>query len=92
MPQTFSSITNQVGRGLAVAEQPRFPAVRTVFNRCPQGHQLKRISLELGGKSAAIILEDADLDAMVEGLKFLSFGNNSESCVAHTRILAPKSR
>ena len=36
MPQTFSSITNQVGRGLAVAEQPRFPAVRTVFNRCPQ--------------------------------------------------------
>src|SRR5580704_8593399 len=31
----FSSITNRVGRGLAVAEQPRFPAVRTVFNRCP---------------------------------------------------------
>jgi acyl-CoA reductase-like NAD-dependent aldehyde dehydrogenase len=56
------------------------------------GEQLKRISLELGGKSAAIILEDADLDAMAEGLKFLSFANNSESCVAHTRILAPKSR
>ena len=56
------------------------------------GEQLKRISLELGGKSAAIILEDADLDAMAEGLKFLSFVNNSESCVAHTRILAPKSR
>jgi len=56
------------------------------------GEQLRRISLELGGKSAAIILEDADLDAMAEGLKFLSFGNNSESCVAHTRILAPKSR
>jgi acyl-CoA reductase-like NAD-dependent aldehyde dehydrogenase len=56
------------------------------------GRQLKRVSLELGGKSAAIVLEDADLSAVVGGLKFLSFGNNSENCVAHTRILAPLSR
>nr|WP_202449703.1 aldehyde dehydrogenase [Streptomyces sp. SID4917] len=56
------------------------------------GQQLKRVSLELGGKSAAIVLEDADLDAMVEGLKFLSFGNNGESCVAHSRILVHRSR
>jgi aldehyde dehydrogenase (NAD+) len=56
------------------------------------GQQLKRVSLELGGKSAAIILQDADLEAVTEGLKYLSFGNNSESCVAHTRILAPRSR
>jgi acyl-CoA reductase-like NAD-dependent aldehyde dehydrogenase len=56
------------------------------------GRQLKRVSLELGGKSAAIVLEDADLSAVVEGLRFLSFGNNSENCVAHTRILAPRSR
>ncbi|MFK0152778.1 aldehyde dehydrogenase [Streptomyces sp. NPDC090493] len=56
------------------------------------GEQLKRVSLELGGKSAAIILEDADLTAVSEGLKYLSFANNSESCVAHTRILAPRSR
>ncbi|MGC0379678.1 aldehyde dehydrogenase [Streptomyces sp. SAI-229] len=56
------------------------------------GRQLKRVSLELGGKSAAIVLEDADLDAMAEGLKFLSFANNAESCVAHTRILVHRSR
>jgi acyl-CoA reductase-like NAD-dependent aldehyde dehydrogenase len=56
------------------------------------GEQLKRVSLELGGKSATIILTDADLTAVTEGLKFLSFGNNGESCVAHTRILAPRSR
>ncbi|MFI0508196.1 aldehyde dehydrogenase (NAD+) [Streptomyces canus] len=56
------------------------------------GRQLKRVSLELGGKSAAIVLEDADLDAMVEGLKFLSFANNGEACVAHTRILVHRSR
>ncbi|GAA1912965.1 aldehyde dehydrogenase [Streptomyces durmitorensis] len=56
------------------------------------GEQLKRVSLELGGKSASIILEDADLAAVTEGLKFASFANNSENCQAHTRILAPRSR
>ncbi|MET8560947.1 aldehyde dehydrogenase [Streptomyces flaveolus] len=56
------------------------------------GRQLKRVSLELGGKSAAIVREDADLDAMTEGLKFLSFANNGEACVAHTRILVHRSR
>ncbi|MET9584169.1 aldehyde dehydrogenase [Streptomyces sp. NPDC006539] len=56
------------------------------------GEQLKRVSLELGGKSAAIILEDADLAAVAEGLKTASLANNGESCVAHTRVLAPRSR
>lgn len=56
------------------------------------GEQLKRVSLELGGKSASIILQDADLAAVTEGLKFASFGNNAENCQAHTRILAPRGR
>ena len=56
------------------------------------GEQLKRVSLELGGKSASIICEDADLAAACEGLRFASFANNAENCQAHTRILAPRSR
>ncbi|WP_410572311.1 aldehyde dehydrogenase [Amycolatopsis sp. cmx-4-61] len=56
------------------------------------GEQLKRVSLELGGKSAAIILPDADLGAAVQGLKFGSLLNNAESCIAQTRVLAPRSR
>jgi len=56
------------------------------------GEQLKRVSLELGGKSASIILEDADVAAVAEGVKYTSFANNGESCVSHTRILAPRSR
>ncbi|MCX4679069.1 aldehyde dehydrogenase [Streptomyces sp. NBC_01433] len=56
------------------------------------GEQLKRVSLELGGKSAAIILQDADLAAAVEGLKSTALANNAEACIAHTRILAPRSR
>lgn len=56
------------------------------------GEQLKRVSLELGGKSASIICEDADLAAVADGLRFASFANNSQNCQAHTRILAPRSR
>ncbi|WP_394427894.1 aldehyde dehydrogenase [Streptomyces sp. SGAir0957] len=56
------------------------------------GEQLKRVSLELGGKSAAVILPDADLDKAVAGLKFGSLLNNGESCIAQTRILAPRER
>ncbi|MFD6219880.1 aldehyde dehydrogenase [Nocardia asteroides] len=56
------------------------------------GAQLKRVSLELGGKSAAVILPDADLAAVTAGLKFGSLLNNGESCIAQTRILAPRGR
>ncbi|GAA4157045.1 aldehyde dehydrogenase [Actinomadura keratinilytica] len=56
------------------------------------GEQLRRVTLELGGKSAAIILEDADLAATVAGLKTASLMNNGEACAAQTRILAPRSR
>ncbi|MEU2561530.1 aldehyde dehydrogenase [Streptomyces longispororuber] len=56
------------------------------------GERLKRVSLELGGKSAAIILPDADLPEVVAGLKVNSLLNNGESCIAQTRVLAPRSR
>jgi aldehyde dehydrogenase (NAD+) len=56
------------------------------------GEQLKRCTLELGGKSAAIILDDADLAKTVEGLKFASLMNNGQACVAQTRILASRNR
>ena len=56
------------------------------------GQQLKRCSLELGGKSAAIILEDADLAATMGWLQMASLMNNGQACVAQTRILAPRGR
>jgi aldehyde dehydrogenase (NAD+) len=64
-------------------------AGRTIASIC--GEQLKRVSLELGGKSAAIILDDADLATTMEGLKFASLMNNGQACVAQTRILASRS-
>lgn len=51
------------------------------------GEQLKRVSLELGGKSAAIILDDADIEHTVNHLKMASLMNNGQACVAQTRIL-----
>jgi acyl-CoA reductase-like NAD-dependent aldehyde dehydrogenase len=51
------------------------------------GEQLKRVSLELGGKSAAIILDDADIGNTVKQLKMASLMNNGQACVAQTRIL-----
>lgn len=56
------------------------------------GEQLKRVSLELGGKSAAIVLDDADLASSMGMLALASLMNNGQACVAQTRILASRNR
>ncbi len=56
------------------------------------GERLKRCTLELGGKSAAIILDDADLAATMPQLLPNAIMNNGQACIAQTRILAPRSR
>ena len=53
---------------------------------------LKPCTLELGGKSAAIILEDVDLPSAVPMLVFSGVMNAGQGCVNQTRILAPRSR
>jgi betaine-aldehyde dehydrogenase len=65
-------------------------AGRRIASIC--GEQLKRVSLELGGKSAAIILDDADLDRTMTSLKLASFMINGQACLAQTRILASRAR
>ena len=54
--------------------------------------RLKRVSLELGGKSAAIVLPDVDLAAAAPMMTFSGLMNTGQACVAQTRILAPRSR
>jgi aldehyde dehydrogenase (NAD+) len=56
------------------------------------GERLKRCTLELGGKSAAIILDDADLATTIPTLLPNAIMNNGQACIAQTRILAPRSR
>lgn len=53
---------------------------------------VKRVSLELGGKSANIILEDADLTKAVSNGVFNCYFNSGQTCSALTRMLVPKSK
>ncbi len=63
---------------------------RQIAEAC--GRLLRPVTLELGGKSAAVILEDADLDSTIAGLKSAAFVNNGQTCHLNSRILVPRSR
>jgi betaine-aldehyde dehydrogenase len=65
-------------------------AGRRVAELC--GERLKGVTLELGGKSAAIILPDADLERHTPTLIGSSLANNGQVCYATTRVIAPRSR
>ena len=65
-------------------------AGRAIAARC--GQDLRRVTLELGGKSAAILLPDADLDAAVEAMRMGSFRNSGQVCSLKTRILVHESQ
>ena len=56
------------------------------------GRLIRPVTLELGGKSAALILDDADPAATAEGLSVASLMNTGQTCYLSTRILAPEHR
>jgi betaine-aldehyde dehydrogenase len=56
------------------------------------GEQIKRCSLELGGKSAAIVLPDADLRTVIPALAPNTMRNNGQTCTNATRVLASRER
>jgi acyl-CoA reductase-like NAD-dependent aldehyde dehydrogenase len=93
-----SVLTGGAEAGRAMVEHPGIDKIsftgssaagREIGARC--GSSLKRVTLELGGKSAAVVLDDADLETLAKGLRFASFVNNGQACAAQTRILAPRS-
>jgi betaine-aldehyde dehydrogenase/aminobutyraldehyde dehydrogenase len=49
---------------------------------------LKRVHLELGGKAPMVIFDDADVEAVAEGIKLAGFWNSGQDCTAGSRILA----
>jgi aldehyde dehydrogenase (NAD+) len=53
---------------------------------------MKRVTLELGGKSATILLDDAILDTAIPSALVMAFMNSGQACAAGTRLLVPKSR
>ncbi|AVQ98252.1 aldehyde dehydrogenase [Oceanobacillus iheyensis] len=63
--------SNNVGREIAAA--------------C--GRQLKKVSLEMGGKNAVIVMDDADIDLAVEGILWSAFGTSGQRCTACSRVI-----
>jgi aldehyde dehydrogenase (NAD+) len=85
--------------GEALATHPRVDKVsftgstragRRVMELCAQS--TRRVALELGGKSANVILEDADLDAAVPAGLFGCYLNSGQTCSALTRMIVPRAR
>jgi aldehyde dehydrogenase (NAD+) len=89
-----SVLTGGVEAGRALVDHPGVDKIaftgsaaagRSIAESC--GRQLKRVGLELGGKSATIVADDADLDALAAGLRYTSFMNNGQACAAQTRVV-----
>ena len=62
---------------------------RAIAARC--GQLLKRVSCELGGKNAIVVLDDADLELAVKGALWSAFGTAGQRCTAASRIIVQKS-
>ncbi len=62
---------------------------RRIAAQC--GGMLKRISCELGGKNAIVVLEDADIDLAVKGALWSAFGTAGQRCTAASRLIVQKS-
>jgi len=65
-------------------------AGRTIAEEC--GRLLRPVTLELGGKSAAIVLDDADLTGLLDKFFAATLLNNGQTCYLGTRVLAPRGR
>ena len=68
------SLTGDITTGKAVAKA----AADTV----------KRVHLELGGKAPVVVFDDADVEALVENVRFTGYANSGQDCTAATRIIA----
>ncbi|HEY3126877.1 MAG TPA: aldehyde dehydrogenase family protein [Candidatus Limnocylindria bacterium] len=52
------------------------------------GRLLKRVSAELGGKNAIVVLDDADVDLALDGIVWSAFGTSGQRCTAASRVIA----
>ena len=80
--------------GKALVEHPEVPVISftgstatgsTIGESCGRVH--KRLSLEMGGKNAMIVMDDADLDLALEGVLWGAFGTTGQRCTATSRLI-----
>ena len=80
--------------GKALVEHPEVPVISftgstetgaIIGETCGRMH--KRLSLEMGGKNAMIVMDDADLDLALEGVLWGAFGTTGQRCTATSRLI-----
>jgi alpha-ketoglutaric semialdehyde dehydrogenase len=83
--------------GDAIVESPDVPVIsftghsstgKSIAERAAR--RLKRVSLELGGKNAVVVLRDADLDLATDGILWSAFGTTGQRCTACSRVIVEK--
>src|SRR3954452_11412756 len=96
LPPEVIQLVHGVGEsvGAAIVNHPLIPVIsftgstetgRIVGEVCGRMH--KRLSLEMGGKNAMIVFNDADLDLALEGVLWGAFGTTGQRCTATSRLL-----
>jgi aldehyde dehydrogenase (NAD+) len=98
-PGVVNLVTGSGGEvGDAIVESPDVRVVsftgssvtgRAIAERA--GRRLKRLSLELGGKNAVVVLRDADLDLATDGILWSAFGTTGQRCTACSRVIVDRS-
>jgi acyl-CoA reductase-like NAD-dependent aldehyde dehydrogenase len=98
-PGVLNVLTGDGATGAALVEHPEVDKIAftgsTAVGReigAKAGRALKRVTLELGGKSPSIILPDADVDAAVKGAFQGIYFNSGQACNAGSRLFVPKER
>ncbi|CAB4851997.1 unannotated protein [freshwater metagenome] len=95
-PGVINLVTGGNDAGVALVEHPDVDKIsftgstlagRSIGAAC--GERLRPVTLELGGKSAAIVLEDADLDMLAANILRVAMRNTGQTCKACTRLLVP---
>ena len=96
LPEGVVNIVHGLGEeaGAALVEHPGVGVIsftgstdvgRQIAARC--GQLLKRVGLELGGKNAIVVMDDADVELAVEGALWAAFGTSGQRCTAASRLI-----
>ncbi len=94
-PGVFNVVTGNGEVGAALVRHPGIDMV-SLTGSVPTGKaiakaasdSLKRVHLELGGKAPVVVLDDADLDAVVSGIRLAGYANAGQDCTAACRVIA----
>jgi alpha-ketoglutaric semialdehyde dehydrogenase len=97
LPEDVVQIVHGYGEtaGAALVRHPQVPIITFTGSRetgvlvtKEAADNLKHVHLELGGKNAIIVMDDADLDLAVEGIVWSAFGTSGQRCTAASRVIA----